>query len=614
MKAYFLNMSIRRKLFLVIFLSSLLVSSSGFFAVLYFSLQSERAEAVRHAQSEMRVLSQDLTKIIVSANKEIAADVVAKLRLFPFVHNVFLFDRQGMLVFQYDKSPSLALPLPDYAQLRARDDAYFEDGLLHMFLPVTYLGEEFGGVFLRQSNEQHDQYLQVTYTIIAWVLPLMLLLSYLLAFWLQRYFSKPITALAGHVRDMAEQHDYGAELSPSAADGSEIGSLYRSIDQLLAAMRTTQQKLHQSESRLEAVINIAGSVLICIDESHRITLFNRQAEHVFGYAAREVLGRPLGMLLPERFREAHTEYIHHFANKNIQKSMAQDRSVVSGLRKDGREFPVEASISQILLGDKKMFTVALSDVSKRQQTERELEAYRLHLEEVVEGRTRELREKNQELEAFSYSVAHDLRAPLRSITSFSQILLEDAVDKLDEDERGHLARVVAAGQHMAELIDGILDLARIGRSQMSVTEVDLSVLATQAKERLSRDAPQRDVRWDIQAGLVARGDAQLLGVVMDNLINNAWKYSGKKPQAKISFGAIRQRNKRVFFVRDNGAGFDMKHAKKLFGVFQRLHPASQFEGTGVGLATVQRIIQRHGGAIWAESVEGEGATFNFTLP
>jgi len=305
--------------------------------------------------------------------------------------------------------------------------------------------------------------------------------------------------------------------------------------------------------------------------------------------------------------------IDDFAKKNIQKRMAQERSIVPGLRKNGEEFPVEASISQILLGDKKMFTVALTDVTQRLQAERELETYRLHLEDVVEGRTRELREKNNELEAFSYSIAHDLRAPLRSITSFSQILFEDAADRLSKDELDHLSRVVEAGRHMADLIDGILNLARIGRSQMSLTDVDLSVLVTQAKMRLSQDQPERDVYWDVQPGLVVRGDSQLLAVVMDNLINNAWKYSSKKDQTQISFGMINQRGKKTYFVRDNGAGFDMRYAKNLFDVFHRLHDIDDFEGAGVGLATVKRIVHRHGGAVWAEAAVDEGATFYFTI-
>ena len=605
---FFFKLSIKTKLFLVIFASSLLASLFGFLVVLYVDSQNVHDEAVKYAQSEVNALSLDLVKILQSSDAAVSAEVVEKLHLFPAIFNVFLFDRNGLLVFQYERSPAFSMPPPK----QLNESIEIENGVAGVILPVSYVGKRFGDVYMRLSIEEHGMGLQNTYRNLALLVPSIFLMSYLLAFWLYRYFSEPIVSLADRVRDIAEQRRFDEEIT--SEDANEIGALYRGVGQLLHAIRDAQQRLHQSEMRLEAVINIAGSALISIDEGHRITLFNRQAESVFGYAAREVLGRPIGMLLPEQYRESHTHHINEFSKNNIQKRMAQERSVVTGLRKNGEGFPIEASISQIMLGDKKMFTVALTDVTQRRQTELELEAYRLHLEEVVEGRTSELREKNNELEAFSYSVAHDLRAPLRSITSFSQILLNDAADKLSEDERDHLVRVVKAGRHMADLIDGILNLARIGRSQMSLTDVDLSVLVTQAKMRLLQNQEDREVVWDIQPGLVVRADQQLMGVVIDNLINNAWKYTGHQKQGHISFGVLSQRGKKIYFVRDNGAGFDMKHAQKLFAVFQRMHSVEEFEGTGVGLATVKRIIQRHGGTIWAEAAIEEGATFYFTIP
>lgn len=609
---YFLKLSIKEKIFLAIFASTILISLPGFFSLLYVTAQNSRLDSVRHTQSEMNALAQDMAKIIVSADESIATDVVAKLHYFPSVYNLFLYDNEGLLVFQYEKSPSVSMYPPVFSKINKDGDIEFEDETFRVFLPVEYMGKKFGGVFLRMSTNHYDEALLILYKVAALMVPVMLLASYLLALWLCRYFSGPVTLLAERIRNIAEKRNYHESISSD--HGGEIGDVYLSIGQLLKTVNETQQRLQQSEMSLEAVINIAGSALISIDEDQRITLFNRQAEQLFGYSAREVLGHPLNMLLPEQFREAHQKHIVEFSKKNIQKRMALERSDVLGLRKNGEVFPVEASISQIKLGEKKIFTVALTDVTQRRQTERELEAYRSHLEEVVEGRTNELREKNSELEAFSYSVAHDLRAPLRSITSFSQILLEDAGDKLSEAELNHLSRVIRAGQHMAELIDGILNLARVGRSQLSQADVDLSVLVTQSKTRLSQDDPQRKVSWDIQPGLVVRGDSQLLGMMVDNLISNAWKYTSKEPQAKISFGVLNQRGKKVFYVRDNGAGFDMKHAQNLFGVFHRLHDAEEFEGTGVGLATVKRIVLRHGGTIWAEAAVGEGAAFYFTIP
>jgi two-component system NtrC family sensor kinase len=225
----------------------------------------------------------------------------------------------------------------------------------------------------------------------------------------------------------------------------------------------------------------------------------------------------------------------------------------------------------------------------------------------------ELEMKNRELEAFSYSVAHDLRAPLRSIDGFSQALLEDCGDKLDEEGKQHLRYVRESAQGMAVLIDGMLSLARVARSEFRREPVDLTDLAQAIFAQLRRSAPDRSISTIAADDLVVDGDPRLLRVVLENLIGNAWKFTTKRAAPKIEFGILANSMPPTYFVRDNGAGFDMTYADKLFGVFQRLHSVSEFEGTGIGLATVQRIVSRHGGRVWAESEVGRGATFYFTL-
>jgi light-regulated signal transduction histidine kinase (bacteriophytochrome) len=257
----------------------------------------------------------------------------------------------------------------------------------------------------------------------------------------------------------------------------------------------------------------------------------------------------------------------------------------------------------------------------------ELQGYAKELEQRVEERTHELRESNEalqrnaaqvlaanrELDAFAYSVSHDLRAPLRSIDGFSQVVLQDYAEKLDETGRNALHRVRAATQRMGMLIDDLLKLARITRAEMRREPVDLSGMAQEIVAELQRASPERQVELAIAPGLKAQGDARLLRVVLDNLLRNSWKYTGKQPRPRVEFASVEVNGGRAFMVKDNGAGFDMKYADKLFGVFQRLHSAAEFEGTGVGLATVQRIITRHGGRIWAEGAVDQGATFYFTL-
>lgn len=220
---------------------------------------------------------------------------------------------------------------------------------------------------------------------------------------------------------------------------------------------------------------------------------------------------------------------------------------------------------------------------------------------------------NRELEAFSYSVSHDLRAPLRAIDGFSQALLDDYQNLLDDTGADYLRRVRGATQRMAQLIDDLLKLSRLTRGELNIGEVDLSGLARGVAAELQKSQPGRRVTFRIAAGLSARCDPSMLKVVLENLLGNAWKFTGKKEGATIEFGATEAGGTAAYFVRDNGAGFDMTYADKLFATFQRLHLEKEFPGTGIGLSLVQRIIRRHGGSVWAEGAVGQGATLYFTL-
>lgn len=232
---------------------------------------------------------------------------------------------------------------------------------------------------------------------------------------------------------------------------------------------------------------------------------------------------------------------------------------------------------------------------------------------ALEEKLNQAKALNKELEAFSYSVSHDLRAPLRSIDGFSQALLEDYAEQLDEEGRNYLRRVRAGSQRMAQLIDDILNLSRVTRSEMVRTRVNLSKLAREVASKLRQMQPEHRVEIRVAANVIATGDPKLLEVVLENLFSNAWKFTQKNRRPHVEFGVSYEEARPVYFVRDNGVGFDMAYADKLFGAFQRLHSVSEFEGNGIGLATVQRIIHRHGGETWAESSVGQGATFYFTL-
>ncbi|QZZ22981.1 GAF domain-containing protein [Leptothermofonsia sichuanensis E412] len=249
------------------------------------------------------------------------------------------------------------------------------------------------------------------------------------------------------------------------------------------------------------------------------------------------------------------------------------------------------------------------EIIERQQAEEQVKQLNLDLQK----RNAELSTINQELESFAYSVSHDLRAPLRSIDGFSQAILEDYYEQIDATGQDYLRRIRSATQRMGQLIDDLLALSRVTRSDLKQELVDLSAIALGITSDLRQSAPNRDVQFVIQEGLRVSGDSHLLRVVLVNLLENAWKFTSRKPQARIEFGVVNDTGKKIYFIKDDGAGFDMAYSHKLFGAFQRLHSMADFPGNGIGLATIQRVIHRHGGRVWAEGAVGQGATFYFTL-
>lgn len=269
-----------------------------------------------------------------------------------------------------------------------------------------------------------------------------------------------------------------------------------------------------------------------------------------------------------------------------------------------------ASHLAVALQHAELLTGLQTEVVERQQAEQAVRSLNLELQRAII----ELQALNKELEAFSYSVSHDLRAPLRSIDGFSQALIEDYEQQLDETAQNYLRRIRLATQRMGQLIDDLLNLSRLMRSEMQLETVNLSVMARGICTELQESQPARPVEFVIQPGLIAQGDSRLLQMMLTNLLDNAWKFTSKHTQTKIEFGSITQASGiPIYFIRDDGAGFDMAYAHKLFGPFQRLHRIDEFPGTGIGLAIVQRIVHRHGGRVWAEGVVEQGATFYFTL-
>ncbi len=375
------------------------------------------------------------------------------------------------------------------------------------------------------------------------------------------------------------------------------------------AKRTSvPEALKHTEALFRSLVESAPDGIVIVDQLGRIVVVNKQTEVLFGYPPEEMIGQPVEMLVPERFREGHAGHRRDYADAPRVRPMGEGQELY-GRRKDGSEFPVSISLSPIQTASELLVFGDIRDITAQRRAERRIR----ELNEHLARRNTELDVANQELEAFSYSVSHDLRAPLRAIDGFSRILIDEHGSQLDGQGRDRLERVRRAAQQMGLLIDDLLKLARVSRAELQFGNVDLSTLAGELIDALQKHEPGRHVACIVAPGMTAWGDAKLLTIAVENLLANAWKFTGQRVEARIEFGMQLQDGVTVYSVKDNGAGFDMVYADKLFGAFQRLHDAREFPGTGIGLATVQRIIHKHGGRIWADAAIDRGATFHFTL-
>jgi PAS domain S-box-containing protein len=375
-----------------------------------------------------------------------------------------------------------------------------------------------------------------------------------------------------------------------------------------------EEALRKSNERTRSILETAIDAIVVMDTAGVVREWNRAAEQMFGFVREQAIGNPLAeLIIPTYLRERHRlGLVRLLAGEGGP--ILNQRFETMALRADGSEFPVELAVTETKSNGDSMFTGYISDITDRKRAEEEIKQLNAELEQRVQKRTQQLESANRELEAFSYSVSHDLRAPLRHINGFVEILRSSAGNVLDEENRGYLDTIADSARQMGKLIDDLLAFSRMGRTELRFVPVKLDSVISEVKRELRPELDGREVRWDIGALPEVNGDPAMLRQAFINLMSNAVKYTRKRPTARIEIKASETPEEHIVLIRDNGVGFDNAYAHKLFGVFQRLHAATDFEGTGIGLAIVRRVVARHGGRVWAEGVVDHGATFYLALP
>ncbi|HUE97027.1 MAG TPA: PAS domain S-box protein [Longimicrobiaceae bacterium] len=383
----------------------------------------------------------------------------------------------------------------------------------------------------------------------------------------------------------------GTEVIGFSVIARDVTQRRRSIDFLL-----------QSKATFEGILAIASDAVVCVNEEQRITFFNHGAEEIFQYAAKEVLGEPLEILIPQAHRPGHAEQVRRFAESAVTARRMGERGEITGRRKDGEIFPAEASISQLTVGSTRVFTAVLRDVTERRRSE-----------EALAANARELERSNAELEQFAYVASHDLQEPLRMVASYTQLLARRYRGQLDEDADEFIGYAVDGVTRMQALISDLLAYSRVGRREVEPAAVPMNALLDRVLLSLGPSIEEKGAVVTRDPLPSVSGDQTQLEQLLQNLIANAIKFHGEKPP-RVHVSATADGDEWTFSVRDEGIGIDPQFQERIFVIFQRLHSRNEYPGTGIGLAICRKIVERQGGRMWLESAPGKGSTFFFTLP
>ncbi len=600
----------------------LLLASAGFIAHEWVTF---RSVMVRNRSTQAEIIAINTVSALLFNDPESAAETVGALRVKSDIHSAAIYTAEGRLFAKYLRSDGASVfEMPERIP-GGMEGHRFESGFLFLSRPILSNGERIGTVYLQSDLQEMYVRLKGYALIVGGVLAVSLLTAYWVSAALQENISRPLLDLARTAKNVSEEKDYSVRAATGNRD--EIGLLIETFNEMLsqiqtrdAALQKTQDELEQrvkertlsleqevgerkrAEVFLDSIVeNIPNMLFVKEAQELRFVRFNKAGESLLGHSRKDLIGK--------------NDY-DFFPKEQADSFIAKDRQVLgSGYLLDIPEEPIQSRdrgtrilhTQKIPLYDeagKPLYLLGISeDITERKQAEEEMKKLNAQMEAA-----------NKELEAFSYSVSHDLRAPLRHVNGFVELLKEHTGAQLDAKGQRYIEVIMNSSRKMGSLIDDLLVFSRMAKSEMRVGEISLDLLIEEVIRDLQPELQNREIAWKIAPLSGVRGDMAMLRQVWANLIGNAVKYTRTRARAEIEIGSRTEGEETVFFVRDNGVGFDPQYAGKLFGVFQRLHRAEEFEGTGIGLANVRRIIHRHGGRTWAEGELDRGASFYFSFP
>jgi PAS domain S-box-containing protein len=601
------DLPIKRKLTVVIMLTTgiaLLLTCAAFMLYERFTY---KGEMVNHLRVIAEITADNTTSSISFGVPSDAQRLLSALKAEKHIVAAVIYNQVGEVFVQHpDEQAQTQLPFEGFQQA-----PLFSEGYLFIIEPIMQNGSVLGAIYLKADVQAMRDRFRSYATITFLVLLASLVLAYGVSKILQRQISEPILALSTIAQNVSEKKDYSARAPRVSAD--EVGALTDAFNHMLTQIDQRDAALRSSGERLRRALTASQTGTWDWDLTTNRVNWDETMHLHFGIKPREFQGTIAAFLEHILFEDRES------VQRAIQRSLQERREFHADFRVPWPDGSIHHLTSRGMAfydehGAPRRMAGVTIDVTQSKRAEEEIRMLNTELEHRVEERTAELSEMNKELEAFTYSVSHDLRAPLRHVDAYAQILEEDYASQLPEEVRAYISRIRHGALNMGCLVDDLLNLARVGRQELQMESCPLRPMVEDVIADLVPEVKGRKIEWQIGSLPQVQCDPGLIKQVFANLISNAIKYSRPRPKAVIAIGETVVDGEPAIYVRDNGVGFSMKYVEKIFGVFQRLHRSDEFEGTGVGLATVDRIIRKHHGRVWAQAETEVGATFFFTLP